>query len=104
MAIDPASIRALTFDVFGTILDLGGGHAPRLRAFLTSKASTMTAEDLWARWRNRQRIEQYQDNQFYTGHYGYLDSSRRALVSAPGRQRPRCLPPWLRRARARARA
>ena len=40
----------------------------------------MSAEDLWARWRNRQRIEQFQDNQFYTGHYGYLDSSRRALI------------------------
>jgi 2-haloacid dehalogenase len=73
-------VHTLTFDVFGTILDLGGGHAPRLRAFLKSKASDMTPEELWARWRNRQRLEQYQDNQFYTGHYGYLDSSRRALL------------------------
>ena len=40
----------------------------------------MTGERLWARWRYRQRLEQYQDNQFYTGHYGYLDSSRRALL------------------------
>ena len=31
-------------------------------------------------WRQRQRIEQYQDNQFFTGHFGYLDSSRRALL------------------------
>jgi 2-haloacid dehalogenase len=73
-------VHTLTFDVFGTILDLGGSHAPRLRAFLKSRGSDMTAEDLWARWRNRQRIEQYQDNQFYTGHLGYLDSSRRALI------------------------
>jgi len=73
-------VHTLTFDLFGTILDLGGGHMPRLRAFLTSQTSDMTAEALWAQWRNRQRIEQYQDNQFYTGHLGYLDSSRRALV------------------------
>jgi FMN phosphatase YigB (HAD superfamily) len=74
------SVHTLTFDLFGTVLDLGGGHAPRLRAFLTSKGSNMSADELWARWRNRQRIEQYQDNQFYAGHYGYLDSSRRALI------------------------
>ncbi len=73
-------VRTLTFDVFGTVLDLDAGHAPRLREFLKSKGSDMTAADLWARWRQRQRIEQYQDNQFYSGHYGYLDSSRRALI------------------------
>ena len=73
-------VHALTFDAFGTILDLGGSHAPRLAEFLKAKGSQMTAAELWARWRYRQRIEQYQDNQFYTGHYGYLDSSRRALI------------------------
>jgi 2-haloacid dehalogenase len=40
----------------------------------------MSAGELWAGWRYRQRIEQYQDNQFYAGPYGYLDSSRRALI------------------------
>ena len=55
-------VHTLTFDLFGTILDLGGCHAPRLRAFLTSHGSNLAAEELWARWRNRQRIEQYQDN------------------------------------------
>jgi 2-haloacid dehalogenase len=79
--MDPLSlVHTLTFDAFGTILDLGGSHAPRLDEFLKSKGSEMTAEELWARWRYRQRIEQYQDNQFYTGHYGYWDSSRRALI------------------------
>src|SRR2546429_3925251 len=73
-------VHTLTFDAFGTILDLGGSHAPGLGEFLKSKGSGMTAAELWARWRYRQRIEQYQDNQFYTGHYGYLDSSRRALI------------------------
>ena len=73
-------VHTLTFDAFGTILDLGGSHAPRLGEFLKSKGSPMTAAELWAQWRYRQRIEQYQDNQFYTGHFGYLDSSRRALL------------------------
>lgn len=73
-------VHTLTFDAFGTILDLGGSHAPRLNEFLNAKGSQLSAGDLWARWRYRQRIEQYQDNQFFTGHFGYLDSSRRALL------------------------
>jgi 2-haloacid dehalogenase len=78
--MDPIErVTTLTFDVFGTILDLGGSHALRLDAFLKSKNSSLSAAELWDRWRNRQRIEQYQDNLFYAGHFGYLDSSRRAL-------------------------
>ena len=86
-AID--QVQTLTFDAFGTILDLGTSHAPRLAEFLKSAAapgapgargSDITPAQLWSRWRYRQRIEQYQDNQFYTGHFGYLDSSRRALL------------------------
>ncbi|NWF53406.1 MAG: haloacid dehalogenase type II [Syntrophaceae bacterium] len=73
-------VHTLTFDAFGTILDLGGSHAPRLGEFLQSKGSPLTAGELWSRWRYRQRIEQYQDNQFCAGHFGYLDSSRRALL------------------------
>ncbi len=73
-------VHTLTFDAFGTILDLGGSHAPRLDAYLKAKRVDMTAAQLWARWRTRQRLEQYQDNQFSAGHYGYLDSSRRALL------------------------
>jgi len=73
-------VHTLTFDAFGTILDLGGSHAQPLGQYLKSRGIAMTADELWARWRYRQRIEQYQDNQFYTGHYGYLDSSRRALL------------------------
>jgi 2-haloacid dehalogenase len=75
-----AQVTTLTFDAFGTILDLGGSHALRLERFLSSKKSSFAAAELWERWRNRQRIEQYQDNLFCTGHFGYLDSSRRALL------------------------
>jgi 2-haloacid dehalogenase len=73
-------VTTLAFDAFGTILDLGGSHTPRLASFLKARKSTLAAVELWDRWRNRQRIEQYQDNLFCTGHSGYLDSSRRALV------------------------
>jgi 2-haloacid dehalogenase len=73
-------VHTLTFDAFGTILDLGGSHAPRLGEFLKARGSAMTADALWERWRARQRIEQFQDNLFCAGHFGYLDSSRRALV------------------------
>jgi 2-haloacid dehalogenase len=73
-------VHTLTFDAFGTILDLAASHGPRLSEFAGSTNSGLTAEQLWAQWRYRQRIEQYQDNQFYAGHYGYLDSSRRALI------------------------
>lgn len=75
-----ANVHTLTFDLFGTIVDLGGSHAPRLGEFLKSKSSALTAETLWDRWRARQRIEQFQENLFQAGHFGYLDSSRRALV------------------------
>jgi 2-haloacid dehalogenase len=76
------SVHTLTFDLFGTILDLGGSHAARLGEFLKTKGSPLTAEALWERWRVRQRIEQFQDNLFCAGHFGYLDSSQRALVYA----------------------
>jgi 2-haloacid dehalogenase len=68
--------------VFGTILDLGGSHAPRLAEFLNSRGAKISADELWDRWRARQRVEQFQDNLFHAGHFGYLDSSRRALVYA----------------------
>jgi len=77
--IRPGLVHTLTFDALGTILDLGGSHTPRLEAFLKSKGVALSAAELWTRWRYRQRIEQYQDNQFYVGHDGYLESSRRAL-------------------------
>jgi 2-haloacid dehalogenase len=74
------AVHTLTFDAFGTILDLGASHAPRLAEILKRKGSDLQADVLWDRWRNRQRLQQYEDNQFGTGHFGYLDSSRRALV------------------------
>ena len=74
------AVRALTFDVFGTILDLGGSLTPFLAEFLQGKGAPLAPEELWARYRYRQRIEQYQDNLLMIGHPGYRDSARRALI------------------------
>jgi 2-haloacid dehalogenase len=73
-------VHTLTFDAFGTILDLAASHAQRLQEFVSAKKASISAAELWERWRSRQRMEQFQDNLFCTGHFGYLDSSRRALL------------------------
>ena len=73
-------VRTLTFDVFGTILDLGGSLTPHLARFLKKKRSGVAAAELWAHYRHRQRIEQYQDTIMALGHPGYRDSARRALM------------------------
>jgi 2-haloacid dehalogenase len=73
-------IKALTFDVFGTILDLGGSLTPFLADFLKTKGAVVSAERFWEQWRTRQRIEQYQDTIMMLGHSGYLETSRRACA------------------------
>jgi 2-haloacid dehalogenase len=73
-------IKGLTFDLFGTVLDLGGSLTPHIGAFLKSTNSSVEPGAFWAKWRDRQRIEQYQDNIVAMGHSGYLPVARRALV------------------------
>lgn len=82
-----ADVQALTFDLFGTILDLGGSLTPPLVPFLGAKGATITAADFWAQWRDRQRIEQYQDTLMMLGHSGYLETARRAFVYTLRRNR-----------------
>lgn len=72
--------KALTFDLFGTVLDLGGSLTPFLAAYLKKKRSKVEATRLWESWRARQRLEQYQDSLLALGHSGYLETARRALV------------------------
>jgi 2-haloacid dehalogenase len=74
------NVQALTFDLFGTILDLGGSLTPFIAEFLREKKSSVSPADVWAQWRYRQRIEQYQDNIVAMGHSGYLEVARRAGV------------------------
>ena len=75
-----ADTKVLTFDLFGTILDLGGSLTPFIRESLDAHdASDIFAGDFWEQWRYRQRIEQYQDTIMMLGHSGYLETVRRAL-------------------------
>jgi len=78
---DPlADVSALTFDLFGTVLDLAGSLRSPIASFLEAQQADVTAEDFWAQWRGRQRIEQYQDNIIARGHGGYRVVARRACV------------------------
>ncbi len=74
------AVKALTFDLFGTVLDLGGSLTPFIAKFLKEKGSTVDPGRFWEQWRYRQRIEQYQDNIMMLGHSGYLETARRAFV------------------------
>ena len=73
-------VKALTFDLFGTVLDLEGSLVGPIGEFLQRKGVSLDARDVWHQWRARQRIEQYQDNLLMMGHSGYLEVARRACL------------------------
>ena len=75
-----ARVNCLTFDIFGTVMDLSGSLAGPAGDFLAAHGSDMTGQAFYADWRERQRIEQYQDNLLMLGHSGYLETCRRAFV------------------------
>ena len=75
-----ASVNTLTFDIFGTVLDLGGSLTAPAADFLTQHNSAVPPDQFWIDWRNRQRVEQYQDNLFMLGHSGYRETCRRAFI------------------------
>lgn len=75
-----SDVQALTFDLFGTVLDLGGSLTPFIARFLQGKGASASPQRFWDQWRTRQRLEQYQDTILMLGHSGYLETSRRALV------------------------
>jgi 2-haloacid dehalogenase len=72
-------VDTLAFDIFGTVLDLATNILPAVREILQAKGSTADPNAVWAQWRDRQRIEQYQDTILMLGHGGYLEVARRAL-------------------------
>lgn len=76
------NVHALTFDLFGTVLDLGSSLTPFVERFLDGKNASTDAAAFWEQWRYRQRIEQYQDSLVMLGHSGYLETARRAFVYA----------------------
>ncbi|MCU0560609.1 MAG: haloacid dehalogenase type II [Desulfobacterales bacterium] len=77
---DLSGVKALAFDLFGTILDLGGSLEPFIAEFFKAKKIPLAASLFWTQWRARQRLEQFQDTILMLGHSGYLETSRRALV------------------------
>jgi 2-haloacid dehalogenase len=81
MQSDPLNaVTTLTFDIFGTVLDLGVSLAEPTGDLLEELGASISAERFWGEWRGRQRIEQYQDSLLMLGHSGYLETCRRALV------------------------
>ena len=73
-------VKALTFDLFGTVLDLGGSLTPFIDVMLKEKGSETKGDQFWQQWRYRQRLEQFQDTIMMLGHSGYLETVRRAFV------------------------
>jgi 2-haloacid dehalogenase len=73
-------VDTLVFDLFGTVLQLSGSILPALERFVDKLDTHVDAAALWEKWRDRQRIEQYQDSIMAVGHSGYLETCRRALV------------------------
>ena len=73
-------VRWLAFDVFGTVMDLTGSLSGPVGDFLRAQGSVMSGGAFYADWRDRQRVEQYQDNLLMLGHSGYLETCRRAFI------------------------
>ena len=75
-------VNTLTFDIFGTVLDLAGSLVPPLGKLLheCNAPESLTGAEVWNHWRLRQRLEQYQDNIIMLGHSGYLEVKKRALL------------------------
>ncbi len=80
MTIDLTTCRALTFDLFGTVLDLGGSLTPYIAQYLEELGSDADPGEFWGQLRYRQRIEQYQDSLLMLGHSGYLETVQRAVI------------------------
>ncbi len=80
-AEDPLKrVTTLTFDLFGTVLDLTGSLVPPISRFLADKKSAVDGGEFWTQWRARQRLEQYQDTIMMLGHSGYLEVAKRAFL------------------------
>lgn len=79
---DLTTRKALTFDLFGTVLDLGGSLTPFIADFLRGRDALdqVAPGAFWAELRHRQRIEQYQDSLVELGHTGYLETAQKAFV------------------------
>ena len=77
---DLSTVNTLAFDIFGTVLNLSDSLTLPTDRFLKKHGAAVDANSFWSDWRNRQGIEQYQDNLLMLGHSGYLETCRRALI------------------------
>ena len=79
---DLTTRKALTFDLFGTVLDLGGSLTPFIAEFIRGRNARdrVDPDAFWTELRHRQRIEQYQDSLVELGHSGYLETAQKAFV------------------------
>ncbi len=80
MTLSEPEVKSLTFDVFGTILNLAGSMTPSIQRILSKHDVSLNAHQVWNQFRLRQRVEQYQDNLLMLGHSGYLAAVRRAIL------------------------
>ena len=74
-------VNTLTFDLFGTVLDLAGSLVPRIDEFLAARASPHRRGGvLGAVAAAAARVEQYQDTILMLGHSGYLTVGKYAFL------------------------
>ena len=73
-------IKALTFDLFGTVMDIRDSVMPAIVGYLARANAGVEPEQFWDLFRVRQRLEQYQDNILMLGHSGYRQAVRRAFI------------------------
>ena len=71
--------QALAFDLFGTVLDLHGSLIGDLTKLLRERSAASDPGPFWQAFRQRQRLEQYQDTLLGLGHSGYLETVKRAF-------------------------
>ncbi len=76
---DISTVKALTFDLFGTVLDLGASLEQPIDQFLTDTRAHVSVEQFWGDWRLRQRLEQYRDTVMMLRHSGYLATVNNAV-------------------------
>ena len=49
-SFDPGNVRAITFDLYGTLLDLEATFAPGFEAFFSNRGLTIDAADFVRTW------------------------------------------------------
>ncbi|MFQ5763229.1 MAG: haloacid dehalogenase type II, partial [Candidatus Bathyarchaeia archaeon] len=75
------TLKAITFDVFGTLLDWEGGLEPAVKDVLKEAGSQASSNAFLANWRNRQLEFSMMNTLVERRHEKFTSITRRALVS-----------------------